>query len=151
MLRRHILACLAVLLCATTVPAEDYDMPFILGSGESVAVGPDGLVGGFDQIATDSRCPADAYCFWPGDAETVLFAERPAFAVEFFTLHTYYDWDHTTVLGAWRVTLLQVSPYPQSSGVPIPPETYRVTLEVSLLEPVGFEPTSWGAAKARYR
>ncbi len=145
-MRRFLLLIFALAIGAA--PAAAGDMFVVLGVGESVAVGDVTL--GFDGVAQDSRCPAEAWCFWPGDAEAVLRAVRPGLDPLVFSLHTYYDWDHTADVAGLRVTLVGVAPSPRLNE-PIDPADYRASLLVAPLQTLPDAPEGWGAVKALYR
>ena len=142
---------LTTILCLVAPAAAEIPLgvPFTLGVGESVEVGDDGLEVGFHSILADSRCPADAYCIWEGDAEADLWSDDPAGEVLGFVLHTtlHPQLIHT---GNYRIELSWVAPYPMSSGVPIPPETYEVVLVVLSTLPIGDDARTWGAVKTIY-
>jgi len=138
--------CLASLAGAAVPVGES----FTLGVGESVEVGGAGLVVGFTSILADSRCPMDAYCFWAGDAEAGLWASLPIENVDHFGLHTTVE-PHAYTYEFYQIKLLWVAPYPMSSSVPIPPETYEVMLVVLSSLPSENELATWSTVKALYR
>lgn len=140
-----------IVLVSPVLAVTPYDVPFELHFGDSVAVGPDGLVVGFEEMVQDSRCPADVTCVWAGDAEAALFAEYPTIGVDRFSLHTHRDFDQEIQKDIWLITLLQVSPYPQLANVPIDPDDYRVKLVVSVQSILGVESATWGSVKALYK
>ena len=137
-----------VILASPVLADESYDVPFELSLGESVAVGPDGLVVGLESLVQDSRCPLDVECVWAGDAEAALFAERPTFGVDRFSLHTHVDLVQETKIDIWHITLLQVSPYPRVAGDPTEPGEVRVTLLVTLENALSTESLTWSHLKA---
>ncbi|MBC8426218.1 hypothetical protein H8E07_19050 [bacterium] len=141
-----------IVLClfALTATAAPLGVPFTLGIGESVVVGNGGLEVGFDIILSDSRCPADAYCFWEGDAAADLWSDDPDGEPLGFVLHTTL-YPQQVYTGDYRIELIWVAPYPMSSGVPIPPETYEVMLVVLSTVPTQDEARTWGAVKTIYR
>jgi hypothetical protein len=148
----RLLACLVLLPVAASAGATvPYGEPFTLAVDQTECVGSGELQIGFSGILADSRCPADALCFWPGDAAASLLVQPAGADPELIVLHTYVDFARQIDFGIWRVILRGVAPYPTSSTVPIDPESYVVTVEVQLLGPVTFARTAWGAAKARYR
>ena len=111
---------------APTVPAG---REFQLRAGETVAVEGTDLVVRFEQVASDSRCPADAICVTLGDAEavfTVTGLGRPASRV---TLHTGPAEAQRATVGDFTLTLTQLDPYPYS-GRAISPSDYRASLRV---------------------
>ncbi len=144
-------ACLLLVLAAPPAAAVPYDLPFVLGVGQSVDVGDEGVRVGFTRVTGESRCPSGVVCFWPGDAEALLWIELPRRLPESFVLHTYYDFTRAMEFGAWRVELVQVAPYPVWNAPPFDPDCYVVTLRVQRTGAVELVPTAWGAVKARYR
>ncbi len=124
--------------------------PFTLAVGEELEVGDGGLSLGFTAITEDSRCPMDAYCLWEGNAAAALWAGPPIGDVDHFELNTTVE-PGSHDLDIYRITLLWVAPYPASASVPIPPETYEVTLVVTRFAPTAGDARAWGAVKALYR
>jgi hypothetical protein len=119
--------------------------------GESVTVGSEGLVVGFDAVTGDSRCPIGVYCIWEGDAATRLWAEIPGQERETFDLHTHGGFKRNAVYLDYVISLVGVAPYPHIDH-PIPPGDYVASLTVtccSSASPV--ELTTWGRIKALYR
>lgn len=83
---------------------------------------------GFTQVLGDSRCPATVVCAWAGDGAAELavgVGMGPSYPV---TLHTLLDPRQVDFLG-YQITLLELSPYPQTPG-PIPADDYAVRLRV---------------------
>ncbi|MBU0741448.1 hypothetical protein KKG45_08235 [bacterium] len=141
------LCLIAAAAAAASVPLGE---PFVLGVGESVAVGDGGLVVGFNAILADSRCPVEALCFWEGDAEAQLWADAPVDPPLTFVLHTTLE-PHLITTGHFRIELLWVAPYPTIATVPIDPGTYEVTLVALSTAPTANEPATWSTVKALYR
>ena len=141
---------LCALLASASAAAVPLDQPFTLAYGQETDVGDVGVRLGFPGPVDESRCPYGVLCFWEGDAGVHLWIERPGAPREEFVLHTYRVWDQFLDFGAWRVTLLQVEPYPVF-GEPIDPEAYVATFEVTAIDPVPAALTSWSALKSRYR
>lgn len=59
------------------------------------------------RLASDSRCPPQAYCIWAGDAELVLQWRSATGTVEVFSLHTGRG-DRARALGQRTLTLVTV-------------------------------------------
>jgi hypothetical protein len=102
------------------------DREVVLAPGESTAVTSD-LTLRFVGVPADSRCPADALCIHLGDAIVRIHVDAGATQAE-RELHTS-DRKPVSVEGL-RVELVQLAPYPFSSG-PIQPGDYRATLRVA--------------------
>ena len=121
---------LAALGCATKPVASGPGVGerFSMRRGESVAVRGTRMTLSFEGIVADSRCAIDVVCIQAGEARAAfrrLGAGRdPGEAFELDTAR-----NTSTVLGAWRVTLLSVSPSPRST-VRIAPGDYVVELSV---------------------
>jgi hypothetical protein len=128
-----------------------YGIPFDLGAAQSVIVGDEGLVVGFDGVFMESRCPTGVVCVWEGDAEASMWVEAPGRPREEFILHTSAMFQTSRDLGGAIIHLLDVRPYPVHGGTPIPPLMYDVTLLVLDTGPLETEPSSWGTLKALYR
>lgn len=124
-------AAFIVLLIASAAAAPPHPIgePFDLIVGESVMVGNEGLKIGFDRVSNDSRCPADAYCVWEGDAEVLAWADAPGEPREDFDLHTNSGYRRETVVGPYVIRLLGLVPYPRSDTPP-DPDKYVMTAVV---------------------
>jgi hypothetical protein len=138
-----------LILALPAIAGHPFDQPFNLNVRESLQLGDNDLIIGFEGILSDSRCPQDVYCFWEGDAEASLWIQVTGEERQNFVLHTASMFPGLIELNAFTVRLLQVTPYP-IIDVPIDPDTYIVTLVVSLAA-VDAEEISWGLLKALYR
>ena len=86
----------------------------------------------FEQVVLDNRCPSDVQCFTGGGAQA-QFSLFQQSAGKLDTLSTG-DWNQgfladSATLGALRIKLLEVSPYPKSNQT-IAPSDYKVKLEI---------------------
>jgi hypothetical protein len=126
---------LVCLLAATacdespTGPTVTINQRFTLAPGETASIEGGDIRLRFDRVTGDSRCPADAVCIQGGDAIVRVQATGdggPA-ALE---LHTGDSSRASETYGAVRVMLVELQPYPFSSGA-IAPGDYRATLVVS--------------------
>ena len=83
----------------------------------------------FDQVATDSRCPVGLACFWEGEAKAT-FSLRSGHVGSPFSLGIRGTLDaadtvqsmqrfQTSVVGRYRLTLLQLDPYPSAGKDPL--------------------------------
>ena len=127
---------LALLLCLVSVtacsdspigPSVPLNSEFVLAPGNSAVIEEASAAVRFNRVQGDSRCPADAVCIQGGDA-----------IVSVTVTSTSGSRDHELHTGTMApvrhddltVSLVQLSPYPFSSG-PIQPNDYRVTLRVT--------------------
>lgn len=78
----------------------------------------------FESVPSDSRCPENALCVWAGDAIAVL-----KYLDGQDTLHTYLE-PKATQRQNYQITLVQLSPYPKTSGT-IPQDEYVATFVVT--------------------
>ena len=150
---RLVLFILAVLCLIPSLARswEPYGSPFSLAVGDTTAVGDEGLILGFTEVLSDSRCPVGVWCFWPGDVEAALRVSVPGCGCTGVVLHTYYDFEQSADLGIAVVHLVAVEPYPVVDLPPIEPSEYVATLVVFDSGPTDTRPRSWGAVKALYR
>jgi hypothetical protein len=72
----------------------------------------------YARLVNESRCPANVVCVWQGDAAVALEA-RTAGGTANATIHTTLD-PRQLELSGYRVTLLEVQPYP-GTGNPTSP------------------------------
>jgi hypothetical protein len=102
------------------------DQDATLAIGESRQL-PGGLTLTLKAVSDDSRCPQDVTCVWAGSvaAGLQLGTSGGDTAV---TLNSGLA-PQAATFGGWRVTLGPVNPAP-TSGQPIPPDAYRVTLQL---------------------
>jgi len=98
-------------------------LPVVLGVGGSFEL-PDGSVLEFVELVEDSRCPADAFCAWQGEALLQFELDGQRFKTTF----TSPD-DEVTVVNGWAIQVLDVQPYPLAS-VPHDPADTEVTVRV---------------------
>ena len=126
-----LLTCLlAVTTCggSPTRPGLPFDEPFTLGVGESASFAGATLIVRFLGVSGDSRCPADAFCIQGGDA--VVRVRASASGTSEYELHTGDSSRATVTHGSFRISLVNLEPYPFSSRT-IAPGEYRATLTVS--------------------
>ncbi len=114
----------------------DLEDEIVLGYGETAYIESEGLWVSFTEVIGDSRCPMDAYCIWPGQAEIGLALEKrrgmedPIVLLlqpgrDPFEEPQIYECSY-----GYRIYFLQLSPYP-SAGHTIPDESYiaRIVIE----------------------
>ena len=117
----------------TPIPAPNPPPPGVpeyrLVVGQSVLV--DGqLLLGFTDVPEDSRCPANAYCVWQGNAEVTLSASFGRCVAVVFTLNTDLL-PRDTVFAPYRIELVGLDPYPL--GPPVGLDESLARLRVSVL------------------
>ncbi len=107
---------------------------FWLKVGESKTLSPDNTQIGFQQVVSDSRCPREVICVWAGRGDIRLWLKPQlgdsAFADIFISGTTSAAdtccHESTTALG-YKITLLQLEPYPETT----PASDYRALLKVT--------------------
>ena len=137
---------LAAAAAATAQPS--IGKPFDLKVGASVTIGTEGLVVGFDELVSDSRCAIGLLCIWEGDASAQLWAKLPQETRQDFQLHTHYDFKWKFSYGDYEITLVGIAPYPVYEQ-PIPPGDYVATVRVDG-GPAPVEESTWGRIKSLY-
>lgn len=115
--------------CGASVagPTNPIDRPFTIRVGEATTIFGAGLAIEFTGVTGDSRCPADALCIQGGDA--IVRIRVTGNGTASYELHTGDASRATAVHGRYLITLVELQPYPFSSG-PIEPDDYRATLVV---------------------
>jgi len=113
-----------------------------LGFGQSAEIASENLTVTFESVEEDSRCPADAYCFWEGQAIIglrVVAEPNDTHQVD-VTLHggcpsgcSAYIPPLDTL--GYRFELLGLDPYPMST-TPTPFEDYIATLAIFPFSPI---------------
>ena len=119
-------------LAAATYP--DLGEPFQLRVGERAVLDAVDLEVRFREVASDSRCPSNALilCIWEGDAALVVATAPIGTVARHHVLHTTLD-PKSVVIGAVRLTLQVLDPYPQDV-TSIPSEEYSATFVVEALD-----------------
>ena len=115
-----------------TSPDGPFRTEVTLQPGQVTAVASTPLRVGFDRVAADSRCPADALCIQSGDALVVLrvsIEDRAAADILLRTRGGTTGDNLTAVVAGYELSIAGLQPYPISSS-PIAPGDYRVTLTV---------------------
>ena len=110
-----------------TGPTVSLNSEFVLAPGDSAYIDDAPATVRFNRVTGDSRCPADAVCIQGGDAIVSVTMTSTSGSRE----HEL----HTGTMAPVRhddltITLVQLAPYPFSSG-PIQPDDYRATLRVT--------------------
>jgi len=118
---------LALSSCDTpTAPTYARNQQFTLAPGGTASIAETTARIRFDLVASDSRCPADAFCIQGGDA-IVRIQVWSNTASGTYDLHTGSL--QPAVHEDLTISLVQLSPYPFSAH-PIDAQDYRVTLLV---------------------
>jgi hypothetical protein len=100
---------------------------FVLTPGQSATIAEANLSVRFLGVPTDSRCPSDVVCIWPGDA-TVLLEVAPLNGdSKTDSLHTAVGYPQSIRLAEIELQLVSLEPYPRTSAA-IPRGGYVVTL-----------------------
>jgi len=124
-----------VLSCATSPFESAVESPFQIKHGQTVSVSRTGISVEFSGDVYDSRCPANAYCIWPGYASIRLELKKDSENVIIELATDIYGGAtppaFVDVLG-YRFRLTSLMPYPGSTG-PIKLEDYVATIEVTEL------------------
>jgi len=109
---------------------------FTLKFAQSVAIESENLSIRFTFVEEDSRCPANAYCFWPGMVEATIRVTKGSSDPINITLGlvdsvTQADEAHHLPIDTlgYRFTLIGITPYPQTSD-PIELSEYSAILKV---------------------
>jgi len=129
-MRRLLLGLLALFIAACggsgLGPTEPLDVKVVISVGQTALLDRTGLVLRFDAVLSDSRCPTDVVCVWPGEAviTVTLLARARQTRVE---LRTDPASARVTSVEGLRLELVQLEPYPRSTS-PIPQGDYRATL-----------------------
>lgn len=126
-----LLICLAAVTgCggSPTTPTVPFDEPFTLAVGEGASFDGARLTVEFTDVSGDSRCPADAVCIQGGDA--IVHLRVSTGVTEMYELHTGDASRATATHRSFRLSLVDLQPYPFSSRT-IAPNEYRATLSVA--------------------
>jgi hypothetical protein len=82
-----------------------------------------------DSVMNDSRCPTGAMCIWEGNAEVKIKYEKLNENPVYFNLNTNLRFTRDTVIDGYRISLLDLSPYPEI-GVKHSPNLYKASLTI---------------------
>lgn len=154
---------LATALPATAAPPPDgaptaapprLGRPFTIPFGQTATLAEIGLKITFEEVARDSRCPADVLCAWSGIVDVRIKAVMPPQPAQRLLLGGATN-NRGVVLGpiveasgpdavryaGYSISLEQVTPYPAHAHQPDPPEAYAITLVVTLAPARDVTPT----------
>ena len=122
----------AIAACSSpNSPNGPFHTEVTLRPGEVSAVASTPLRIGFERVASDSRCPANALCITSGDALAVFRVSvdgRDGAEINLRTRGGTTNNDLTAVVAGYELSIGGLQPYPISS--PIAPGDYRVTLVI---------------------
>jgi hypothetical protein len=108
---------------------EQTDGPeIVLKAGQEIQLRGTPLRIAFLRVIGDSRCPRDVVCVWAGNGAVELELSLGRDPERRVTLNSTVG-PRETVLGDYRVSLVELTPDPLSTR-PIPPEDYAVRLRV---------------------
>jgi hypothetical protein len=114
-----------------TGPTVTLNERFTLAPGATASIDGSRVRLEFVGVTGDSRCPGDAICITGGDAIVQVRASGEG-ASTTLDLHTGDSSRATAAYGGFRVSLVELQPYPFSSRGPITPGDYRATLQVTV-------------------
>jgi hypothetical protein len=113
----------------------DLSEDIVFGYGQTVFVESENLMITFSDVISDSRCPMEAYCFWPGQAEIELVFRKADSGEDIAIVMIQpgrFPMEEPEIyeccLG-YRVYLLVLDPYPVV-GHDIPEEKYIAWIRV---------------------
>jgi len=112
-----------------TAPGVPLNQQFTLKRSESATIDPTSIRIQFTEVTGDSRCPADAVCIQGGDAVVHVRVEDSGERSD-YELHTGDSTRASAVHKQYRISLVQLEPYPFSNRT-IPQDEYRATLTVT--------------------
>lgn len=105
------------------------DTAFSLGVGQEARLGVLRLM--FTGVTEDSRCPSDVVCVWAGNAAVEIDVSLGMGPSVRYVLNTTVD-PRSADVGGYRITLLDLRPYPVSTSR-IPPASYVATFRLQRL------------------
>jgi len=114
-------------------PGGAFRAEVTLRPGEVTAVASTPLRIGFERVASDSRCPATAFCIQSGDALVVFnvsIAGSGAAEIRLRTVGGTTGQELIASVGGYELTIAGLQPYPETER-PIPSTDYRVTVAIS--------------------
>jgi hypothetical protein len=105
-------------------PSGVADTEVIVGAGETVPVGNEGLTVTFLEVTEDSRCPSDALCIRTGQATVRVKFEKDGQDLGEFSLSLGEGRENETAvtLEGYKIMLFRLDPYPVSAGATQPDE-----------------------------
>jgi hypothetical protein len=80
-------------------------------------------------VLNDSRCPDGVQCFWQGNAEAKFKFTNPDENPIYFNLNTYMGFTNDTIIGGYKFTLKNLTPYPSIKNT-ILPKAYKAEIDI---------------------
>jgi hypothetical protein len=105
----------------------DLGREYLIGFGETIRV--DALTLEFTTVAEESRCPANAYCVWEGNARILLTLTHDR-ATTVVALNTSRQFPTSATFEGYYVELRRLDPYPAGVGTGPLPQSYEATVFV---------------------
>lgn len=102
---------------------------FTLKIGQTAEVTGGSLIVAFERVTDDSRCPKNTNCVWEGDAVVHLGLQGANAEKGTLELHSQIDTKQEGTFQNYRVRIVQLAPWPQTSGK-IPDSQYIATLKI---------------------
>ena len=89
----------------------------------------------FDELISDSRCPANAMCIWQGTAVAKFSLtknnQKYSFVLSTVAMPGTYNKD-TTMFG-YKIEFVNLSPYPGTVSAPVPADQIKAELKITKL------------------
>lgn len=122
--------------CQTGIAPSDSKQPaigvqFTITPKETIIIQGENLRITFMEMIEDSRCPTNVECVWAGRARAALSVEQGQDTAR-LDISTEKG-KNVKNFGKYQITLIQVDPYPKSSGTPKPVDKYVLSLVVNLI------------------
>jgi hypothetical protein len=125
-------ACLAEVAAPEAYPDPAYQLVSAdtvhLAVGESAVAGSSGIRIELREVVSDSRCPINALCVWPGDAQVRLGVRTGNGPWSEINLHTYLQ-PQNVRYGQYIIRLVQVAP-PRVADEEVKLSDYRASVAV---------------------
>jgi hypothetical protein len=104
-----------------------------LSECESGVISGDDLKLCFTTVINDSRCPANVVCVWQGTAVArfTFTKNNESSTFDLSTLDAPPTYDKDTVLMGYKIELINLHPYPQNAGNPIPDGQRKAELKIT--------------------
>jgi len=89
----------------------------------------------FDELISDSRCPANAMCIWQGTAvaKFSLTKNKDTYSFVLSTLAMPGTYNKDTTMFGYKIEFVNLSPYPGTVPPPVPAEQIKAELKISKL------------------
>jgi hypothetical protein len=126
------LSALLISCDGASLTGASLSQPIVLRAGQSARIASEPLEVGFARVTSDSRCPAQAACFWEGVATVEIWASVRESSKTTLTIQTTdaAGYSRETSHAGYRFRLVSLEPSPPGSGS-IPPDQYVLTLVVT--------------------